>query len=50
MHSLSIVHTNLKPEVIILKSSAMHIVRRMRCDGLFVDKVIQQLHLTLASC
>ena len=43
MHGQCIVHTDVKPDNIVLRSSQTVTVRRMRHDDFFVDKVPLQL-------
>ncbi|TFK85001.1 kinase-like protein [Polyporus arcularius HHB13444] len=39
LHSLQIVHTDIKPHNIVLRTSELHQTRRMRVDGFFVTKM-----------
>ena len=45
LHSFPIVHTDIKPNNIVLRRSDVVVVRRMRSDDYFVDKVNQPLYL-----
>ncbi|TFK81575.1 kinase-like protein, partial [Polyporus arcularius HHB13444] len=39
LHSLNIVHTDIKPHNIVLRSSGLNNIRRMRPDGFFLNSV-----------